>query len=397
MVITIITTLTISLSLLDLLKEAEQNNPEIRATKSEYEAYALRVNPAKFPQDPFLFLSGKTAMWDLGIFIEQVILSPKKFSSMSNIASMEAILKLENIRNIRISVLSEVSKTYFEYSYLVSILEISKEIKDIYQNISKVIAANYSVGKASLAELSRILSKISQVQTEINNIRSEIESLKAKINYLVGTDVAEMIEEIKPLPYLRNSDIIRISESEIENSPMVKIAKAEKEIKRAEKDLAKAEYYPDFSFRIGGTYSKFWGTGIEVMVGISIPVYSRWKQSQILASKQLEEKAYEDLVEKMILETKSILKENSSRLIASLENIKFYQEALSYASISVNSTLYQWTVGKLSLTDLLTTITEYLEIKMGLEREKKESWKAFSEIIRISGLDPIQVFKEVGM
>lgn len=391
----IIAAAIINLSLEGLLKEAEQNNPEILSSKNEYEAYALRVNPANFPPDPVLFLSGKTAMREFGVFIEQNIPAPKKLSALAEITNNEALLKLEKIKDIKITVLSEVSKEYFEYSYLNNVLEIHKEVKDIYENMSKIVAANYSTGKASLAELSRILSKIAQTQTEINRIQGEIESVRAKISYLVGKDV--MIEKLNTLPYPKDTRIIHIAEAELENAPKIKIAKIEKEIKQSEKNLAKTEYYPDLSVRIGGTYSRDFGAGVEVMFGLSIPVYSRWKQSQIVLSKTLEEKAYENLLEKTILETKSLLKEKASTLIYSFENIKLYQEALDHAYVSVKSTLSQWTTGKITLTDSLSAITEYLEIKIGLEKEKNEYWKAFSEIIRISGLDPLKTFKEVGI
>ena len=397
----LVTLFFISLSLENLLKEASENNPEILSVKNEYEAYILKITPAKVPPDPVISISGRNGddsiMGAFSLSIGQMIPYPQKLYLSSYIAERNAAMKFEELRDTRITVLSELSKTYFEYSYMHSLFQIMSEIKNLYESISKIIAANYSVGKATLSELTRVLVKIGEVQAELNHIPHEIEAAKAKINYLLGKDVKSELSIPDLLPVPKNLNLVTEAESEVGKTPKILISKIQNEVKKLERKFAEAEYYPDFSVKLGGMYSRSGSIGFETMIGVSLPVYSKWKQSKKVSSKEYEQKSAEFSVSKITLETESMLREHIAHLHSLFENIKVYEETLTNAAVSVESTLSQWTTGRLTLTDALDTIREYLEVKIKFEKEKKDFWQASAEIVKIAGLDPLEVFKEVRM
>ena len=134
-------------TLKDLEQEALRNNPEINmAAKKAESADEKKSLAAAMPDpmigymvqnvgSPFAWSVGKEDMSMQGVVFSQEIPFPGKLSTMGHAAGKMAEREQENAREIRLRVLSDLRKAYYDYYLAYRSTEILSQTKDLMKDV----------------------------------------------------------------------------------------------------------------------------------------------------------------------------------------------------------------------------------------------------------------------
>jgi outer membrane protein, heavy metal efflux system len=389
-----------ALRLDDLLKQALERNPKIRAAGYEADASSFRIPQEKSLPDPMLglglknmgfpeFTVGKEIMSGIGLSFSQAIPFPGKLRLKGEIAA-KAFERQKEIRNsIVLSVLREVKTAYFELFALHKSVAILREQKDLLQKALELTATMYSVGSGVQSDVLKAQVEVSRMDEMITPMAEMIKSLDVRLNLLLDLPADSPLG----MPQNQGVESLSLSLDEIKqsadlNSPMVKEASLMVEEGAKMVDLSRKERSPNFVVE-GGWDFKGRLTGMyEVMVGVEIPLYLKTKQAKMLeeslarlaGSKSGLSSTKNDLT---FMLTEDYLKARSAENL-----IKLYKDRIiPQAALTVESSMAGYQVGKTDFLALLSDINTLFSYKMAYFRELVGLWSSIARLEEYSAME----------
>src|ERR1700689_4073952 len=154
--------------LADVLREAEQNNPQIRAARQGWKAaqqVPTQVSTLPDPQfqlqqvsvgspRPFAgYTNSDFAYFGLGV--SQDLPYPGKLRLKGEIAKRDADVSQQQLESVRRSVLASVKTAYFQLAYLSKTLRILESDGGLLEQAGKAADARYRSGMGSQQDLLR--------------------------------------------------------------------------------------------------------------------------------------------------------------------------------------------------------------------------------------------------
>lgn len=187
-------------------------------------------------------------------------------------AQTEQDLKTEEL-------IKQVTLGYTELQVILEKQQIYQQIDSLYRDILKSATASYTQKEITHLELLTAKAKRQQAQNQLNAISNQHANSLAKLQSLMGTDSTFTVSlDIELLP-LRMRDI--------DQSPTMQWYRNQQQIDRANLNVLKNKYLPDFSVNY------FFGTnsyadskvyhGFEV--GVSVPLFFHAQKSKVRASR----------------------------------------------------------------------------------------------------------------
>ncbi len=245
----------------DLLKEAEQNNPQIRAARQGWEAakqVPSQVSTLPDPQfnvqpvsvgspRPFAgYTNSDFAYFGLGV--SQDFPYPGKLRLKGEMAKRDADVVQQRYESVRRSILAGVKSAYFQLAYLSKTLGILESDGELLQQVERAADARYRSGIGSQhdvlqaqVERTKLLREITMHHLEVAKLQAQIKQLLNRAQSSPDIESSELPET--PLPYTFEE---LLSATKAQNP---EIAGAEKmvEKQKLQVDLAHKDFYPDFN------------------------------------------------------------------------------------------------------------------------------------------------------
>jgi outer membrane protein TolC len=377
----------------DLLKQALERNPRIKAVGLEAQASSFRISQEKSLPDPMVdfsfknmgfpqFTIGQEVMSGVGVSFSQAIPFPGKLRLKGEIAE-KAFERQKEVRNaVVLGVLKDVKIAYFELYALHKSIAILREQKALLEKALELTETKYAVGSGVQSDVLKAKVEISRMDEMITPMAEMIKSLNARINLLLD------FPEDRPLGMPRDQGVenLPVSLEEIkkaaaENSPMVKEASLMVEEGGKIVDLSRKELSPNFVLGAGWEFKGRLPSMYEVMVGFEVPLYRRTKQAKMLeesvtrlASSRSELASARNDVAFMV--TEDYLKARSAESL-----IKLYKEKIiPQASLTVESSLASYQVNKTDFLALLADINTYFSYQMAYYKELVELWSSIARL-----------------
>jgi outer membrane protein, heavy metal efflux system len=247
----------------DLLNEAEQNNPQIQAALHGWEAakqIPTQVSTLPDPQftaqqvnvgspRPFAgYTNSDFAYFGLGV--SQDFPYPGKLRLRGEMAKRDADVVQQQYQSARRSVLAGIKAAYFQLSYLSKTLGILESDGQLLQQVEKAADARYRSGMGSQHDLLQTQLEQTKLLREINMHHLEAAKVQAQIKQLL--DRSQSSPDIEPgdlpeTPLAYTFDEL-LSTTKGGNS---EITGAQKMIEKQnlQVDLARKDFYPDFSLQ----------------------------------------------------------------------------------------------------------------------------------------------------
>jgi outer membrane protein, heavy metal efflux system len=291
-------------SLADLLAEAEQNNPQIRAARQGWEAakqVPSQVSTLPDPQftaqqvnvgspRPFAgYTNSDFAYFGLGV--SQDLPYPGKLRLKGEMAKRDADVVQQQYESVLRSILAGVKSAYFQLAYLSKTLGILESDGDLLQQVEKAADARYRSGMGNQQDLLRAQLEQTKLLREITMHHLEVAKVQAQIKQLLNR--AQSSPDIEPpelpetaLPYTFEELLSTTKAQNPEISGAEKIVEKQK----LQVDLAHKDFYPDFNVqymwqRTDPTQSRAY---YMLTVGVRVPIYRGRKQRPELAQAEAE-------------------------------------------------------------------------------------------------------------
>ena len=389
-----------ALRLDDLLKQALERNPRIRAARQEADASSFRIPQEKSLPDPMVslglknmgfpqFTVGKEIMSGIGLSFSQAIPFPGKLRLKGEIAE-KAFERRQQVRDsVVLGVLKDVKTAYFELYALHKSIAILQEQKTLMQKALDLTETMYSVGTGVQSDVLKAQVEVSRMDEMITPMAEMITALDARLNLLLDLPADNPLG----MPQDQGVESLSISLEEIRkaaeaNSPMVKEASLMVEEGAKMVDLSRKERSPNFVVE-GGWDFKGRLTGMyEVMVGVEIPLYLKTKQAKMLEESLARLASSKSGLSSTRNDVAFMLTEDFLKARSAENLIRLYKDRIiPQASLTVESSMAGYQVGKTDFLALLSDINTLFSYKMAYYRELVGLWSSIARLEESSAME----------
>ena len=379
-----------------LIEQALENNPEIKAMQRRFDMMRARIPQAKSLDEPMLSVGymGNLAPFTLqtddpssgrAISISQDLPFPGKRSLRGKVANSEADAEWWAFEQTRRNVVAEVKDAYFDLYYLSKALGVVTKTKVLLEQFTKIAEVRYSVGKGIQQDVLKAqveFSKLLEQQTLLEQRKSIAETRLNSLLYRVPESPLETPGDLKPRDF--QYSLAQLNEMAIANYPDLKAQRRKIEGAQYAIQLAKKEFYPDFS--VGFTYvnrpamPEMYG----LTVGIKIPVFYAQKQRPALteatASFEAEKRSLENTTTVLMFKIRDkYLAQTTAKRLVNLYSTTIVPQS----SLSLESAIAGYEVGKVDFLTLLDNLVTLLNYELSYYEQLTNEEKA------VAALEPL--------
>ncbi|PYX97363.1 MAG: hypothetical protein DMG63_14695 [Acidobacteria bacterium] len=329
-----------AVSLAELVREAEQNNPEIAAAQRGYQAAAhvagqvsalpdTQVSVQQFAVGsprPFAGYTNTDFAY-IGFGASQEIPFPGKRSLRGQVAGHEADALQIQIESVRRTIIAKLKATYFRLSYLQQTLSILERNDKLLQDVQQIVESRYRVGQGNQQEV-----------------------LKAQQN-----------------PDIRSQQqVVRRAESQV--------------------DLARKEFRPDFNvqYMYENTDRKFRDYYVATF-GINLPNRGR-RRAELAEAEAGREQASKHLEAEL---QKRLAEVQNQYVFAqtSAEQLRLYKEGLlPQSEAAFRSALAAYQANRQDFETLLSSFLDVLNFQQEYQRELADHESSLAQLEALTGV-----------
>ena len=387
----------------DLLKEAEQNNPQIRAARQGWEAakqVPSQVSTLPDPQfsvqqvsvgspRPFAgYTNSDFAYFGLGV--SQDFPYPGKLRLKSEMAKRDADVAQQHYESVRLAILAGVKTAYFQLAYLSKTLGILESDGELLQQVEKAADARYRSGMGNQHDLlqaqverTKLLREITMHHLEVARLEAQIKQLLSRAQSSPDIEPSELPET--PLPYTFEE---LVSATKAQNP---EISGAEKMVERQklQVDLAHKDFYPDFNVQYmwQRTDPTQFRAYYMLTFGVRVPIYRGRKQRPELAQAEAELSRSRSESEVQSQRVAFELRSEYETAEKTAELLKIYREGLlPQARAGFQAGIAGYQSNRQDFPALLTSFLDVLHLDEEYWRSMAERETALAQLEQLTGL-----------
>jgi outer membrane protein TolC len=388
-------------TLKELIREAEQNNPEIAAAERGYAA-ATHVAPQEsaLPATQFTvqqFSVGSPRPFAgytnsdfayVGLGVSQEIPYPGKRGLRAQVANWEADVRHIQIESMRRTVTDKLKAVYFRLAYLQQTLWVLQRNDQLLKDVEQIVEARYRVGQGNQQEVLRAQLQHTKILQEITMHHREVGQLEAQLKQLLNRSQDTPDIQTEPLAARALShnaselfDLVKQQNPDVQ-AQQAMLNKTESQIA-----LAKKEFRPDFGvqYTYENTDRKFRD---YYMASFSITLPNRGRRKAELA----EAEANRDQANKQLeAEVRRRLAEVKGQLVVaqtSEEQLKIYKEGLiPQSDATFRSALAAYQANRQDFQTLLSSFMDVLNLQLEYQRELADHEIALARLENLTGVD----------
>jgi len=395
-------------SLGNLVAEALQNNPEIRAAQKEKEAAQQRIAPAGALDDPMLqagvinlpsnslsFNRDDMTMKMIGL--SQRFPYPGKRDLRQGVAGKDAESVGYGYQETINRVAREIRVAYFDLGLVVDSIRLTEKNKLILDQFLKIAEARYAVGQGSQADVLKAQTQSSRMIDELIKLGRDRLMIEAELNRVLGRGpqtAAPLPEalQLKELPLQFNA----LRETALQERPQ--LLALQSMIARNDKmlDLARKEKYPDFDvmFSYGQRDNMPDGTRRSDMIGLTVAInLPVWRENKIdphIAEAQAMREQTMSMYQAQRNEVTMKLGHQVAGAEQNLRSARLYQnDILPQAKLTVEAALAAYRVNRVDFFTLLDNQMTVFNYEIAYAAAVANYNKALAEIELLTGRSPL--------
>jgi len=383
--------------LASLIKDAIANNHEILMMEHRVKGARHRITQASALPDPMLMFGYQNEGWSrftLGemqgaqwaLSISQSIPFPGKLALKEEVATREAEVAAISLQALKTRTAQRVYELYYDLFLVQRSLKLIKANYNVIQQMEDIALSRLSLGLIKQDEVSSLQTQRYMLIEQEAMLRQKAEALEGMLNAFANRDIRTTYTEIPDLGLtgfdLTLENVVRLSE---ENSYELKIKEQAQRVWESKVNLARREFYPDFTIGIGvfprtGPFLDMW----NLTVSMNIPIFYKSKQRQMVyeAEAMGNEARHELMASRAMLQAS--LREGIATIKGFKETIEVYKNALiPKAYQELEGMLYSYRVGSVGTTEVVQKIRQLIDLESAYWRQIVERQKA---VIRIKAL-----------
>ena len=376
-------------TLVDLLTEADKNNPQIQAARHGWQsAKQIPTQVATLPDPqvvlqqvnvgsprPFAGYTNSDFSY-IGLGFSQDLPYPGKLRLKGEIAQKEADATQQKYESVRRAVLTGVKMAYFQLGYLAKQQQILDEDAQLLQQVEQAAESRYRNGLGNQQDVLQAQLERTKLLREINMNQLEQGKTQAALKNLLNraqssTDL-EVVELSESAPTYNFDQLLAEAKN---NNPDLSGMQKMVERQGLQIDLAKKDFYPDFN--VQGMWQRTdpsqYRAYYQFTVGMRIPLYRSRKQRPELAQAESDRDRAKSEYEVQSQQTAFQLRQQFISAEKSAELLKIYREGLipqARAALQAGMAAYQ--SNRQDFQALLASFLDVLKLD-------EEYWQTLSE------------------
>jgi len=386
-----------------LLEEARQTNPGIRASDSRAAAAKLNEQSVRTWEDPITSFGGSVYSprgfspaeeGDLAYGLEERLPLWGK-PKLARVVAQSETLGREAETSLRIAELRrDIAQALLETALAETELRVAKDDLTLVETMLTVAESQYRTGTASLADHLQLENEVSKSRDAVRTQQNTVLDGRYKLNRLVNRGESVAVPSLKLPPV---APTIPLSEKlllvALQGDPQLKLLDSAVKQTRASAAAVAKSRLPDVSLSIEGRqYSGDAGfrSGMFTL-RVPIPwVNSDKYRADLLKQKQLESAASLER-EEHILTLKEQLHHISVDLDASTRRANLYGQEISGRTSQVwELKLAEWQTGRARLSDVLEARRGLIATQLTAARATAEQHRIIATMVFWTGLDGLE-------
>ena len=380
------------LELRSLVREALENNPDIRAAQQRWEAAKAVIPQVKTLPDPMLNLGYDTVEDRVVTYgVSQEIPFPGKLRLRGKVATSEAERLEQEYLAVPLRIIARLKEAFYDLAFVHRSLETVEKNRRVLLDFAQTAEARYAVGRGVQQDIFRAQTEVSRLLGRLATLEQRQASLQAEINRLLNRPPAAPLGIPQPIQMqpLRHSleDFTTVIE---QASPLLQAQR--KSIERGDQSiaLARRESLPDFAVNVGGGHNDTARkNGYQVMLGIKVPLYYATKQREAVREALASREAAVQDARMVRQELLFRVQDNVVQAQRAEKLITLFTDAiLPQARLTLEAAQAGYAVGKVDFLTLLSSLLTLQDNELELHGEITEHEKALARLEEVIGSAP---------
>jgi len=399
------------LKLDDLVKEAIENNPQLRAAKRQAEASWKKVDQAtawEAPQVGVEFYQTPTKSFpnpvkhgmETDYFIQQMFPFPGKLSAAGSSAENNAKMTEEGYSALERKVIGDLKSAYYELYLVQRKIQINAENQDLMRQFVQIASKQYEVGTGQHHEVLRAQVELSTLINEGVILQKEKKAAEAMLNTLLSRPTDSLLGYVPDpdvsLPPLTFSQLRPVA---LDSRPEVHAMHYAIEMNRSELQLSKREYYPDFMLRfaykdMANTGNNFW----SAMAGINIPMafWSKGKYTSKVEENELNVRKAQEEFNSMKNMTLFEVQDALVKVQTNQNLVLLYKNTvIPQARQTLETTIIAYQTGRSMFLWLIDIYRTLLNAELSYHQSVMDFMKSQAELERAVGLSMEEIREKI--
>jgi cobalt-zinc-cadmium efflux system outer membrane protein len=385
------------LRLADLLREAHEKNPELRAAQARVSAAQSSISPAGALDDPMLMVQLWNAPVDfstvpLMVQITQPIPLGGKRGARTDAARADAAMAAADHTAKQRDIDTQVASAYFDLFLAERTQAIDDELEEILKVLLQASQARVATGKAEQVELLRAQGALIQLRSDRETAVDHRQSAWARIAALVDRDPtspAGATTEPRMLPAL--PEVATLRERALQQRPELLGARAQIASAQAQQRLATAAEVPDLNLLAGEmhTFRNAMGVSDFLFAGVQInlPIFSGAKNQPRVAAASSQIVSAQEAEHALRNRILSEVAEQYAHLQAEQRQIELHHQLIPIARQAVESAESSYGAGRSDFTMVLDSARELRMHELDLATHLARYEQRLAELQRAVGVD----------
>jgi outer membrane protein TolC len=276
-----------TITLEELMQEALQNNPELRAFDANRDAAHARIPQMRSLDDPRFDVEIEeaprsepfnTSQWKYVNFgLTQMLPFPGKLGKAKKLAEIDAEHAHHDYQEKALDVVANVKATYFELYMIQRGLEVNRENINLMTQFVNIARIRYAVGQVMNQDVLKANVELARLANAQITLQQQEETVKAMLNVLRNrAPQAPLGQTVLPERSALSFDLEALQRQALEMRPMLRHDSLAVVQSRVANSLARRQYWPDFDLSLMYVTSPYDGfRGFTAMAGVSLP-FSLW-------------------------------------------------------------------------------------------------------------------------
>ena len=385
-----------------LVKEAEQNNPQILAARRGWQAASQVPSQVSTLPDPQVMVQQMSAgtplpfdgfhsveMTYLGFGVSQSIPYPGKLRLRGEIARRKADTLQQQSDAVRRKVVEQVKTSYYRLGYIQQTLSILSKDEQLLNQIEKIAEVRYRTGQGNQQDVLKAQLQKTKLLRDATQYQQQLQTLQAQLKQLLNRPqdspaiVADKLTETQ-LPFSSDDLLaaVRTGNSEVgAQHEMV-------QDRSLQVELARKDFYPDFNveYLYEHTAAPF-PERYMLSVGVNLPIFrSRRQRPEVAeAAEQLNSarRTYEAQVQQTYFEVRDqyLVADSDSKVL------KIYSEGLiPQAMATFQAGLVAYQSAQQDFQTLLSSFLDVLDLDIEYWRTLAEHESALARLEQLTGV-----------
>ena len=395
-----------NLKLQDLIREALKNNPEIHVAEARANGSTHRIPQATSLADPMVMVGyeneGTDSLYTFGretkgmpadsrwmFSLSQMFPYPGKLALKGEMATRDAESLKAMADATKLATEVRVKELYHDLLLAYTNIDLLTDQAVLFSRMEDAALARYAAGMAPQQEVLMAQTEKYMLLEREEMEKQKIQSLKAMLNAAVGRDALSPLgRPEKPQNTIHNYRLDELIQMSHDRYPMIKSREKMVSAAEAKVQMAKKEYYPDFTmgasyFARSSQFPDMW----NLTATMNIPIFYKTKQREGVLEAEASLLEARRNVEATKLMVSSALRDNHAMLKTAENLMALYREGLipkAYQGFEL--ALAGYVTGKVEAITTITRLKSLIDYEFLYWRQFADRQKAAA---RLDGLAAI--------